>query len=425
MSYRLKAQIGSSLLLTAGLLCGTTGCQTAKTVADTPSEQVAQADAEKSEESEESERSKESKESQKAKESEESKRAEARSGRPPEAVALTLEVSSTRLTLDGDELLVLEDGFIGRNDYATRYHFTIKGLLEPVEAALEAKRRRRVVFGEALEPGRLVVEAESGVPADTLIGLQYMLAKTDLKWLTLRVGDAEPMHLRLTRDFTRGRRVSWRRRKFQAKDLDKEIHADLQKKGTLKNIFGSQAGFDTKMNVAMSGEGGDLVVGRGSGGLGLRGVGRGGRGVSGKYCSKEGGEPIEPMAMTHATIKLYPNYFNAWLSEHHDAYPKRMRERFDVDLAKVEGIDSYPWWKLYNTLNRMKYYYGEADSLIVWTHPSLTGEFMAAAARLNCQLPETSYSSQKAWREAREKVESCEPIFGEQVLGNGRHPSPK
>ncbi len=48
--------------------------------------------------------------------------------------------------------------------------------------------------------------------------------------------------------------------------------------GPLKNIFGNQDGFDSKMNVAMSGEGSDLQVGRGQGGMGLRGSGSGGGG---------------------------------------------------------------------------------------------------------------------------------------------------
>ena len=48
--------------------------------------------------------------------------------------------------------------------------------------------------------------------------------------------------------------------------------------GPLKNIFGNQDGFDSKMNVAMSGEGSELQVGRGQGGMGLRGSGSGGGG---------------------------------------------------------------------------------------------------------------------------------------------------
>jgi hypothetical protein len=48
--------------------------------------------------------------------------------------------------------------------------------------------------------------------------------------------------------------------------------------GPLKNIFGNQDGFDSKMNVAMSGSGSELQVGRGAGGMGLRGTGSGGGG---------------------------------------------------------------------------------------------------------------------------------------------------
>ncbi len=48
--------------------------------------------------------------------------------------------------------------------------------------------------------------------------------------------------------------------------------------GALSDIFASEDGFDSKMNIAMSGEGGELVVGRGSGGMGMRGTGTGGGG---------------------------------------------------------------------------------------------------------------------------------------------------
>lgn len=60
--------------------------------------------------------------------------------------------------------------------------------------------------------------------------------------------------------------------------VNKALGSKLLGAGPLKNIFGNQEGFDAKMNVAMSGEGGELVVGRGAGGMGMRGVGKGGGG---------------------------------------------------------------------------------------------------------------------------------------------------
>ncbi|MEZ4460015.1 MAG: AgmX/PglI C-terminal domain-containing protein [bacterium] len=60
--------------------------------------------------------------------------------------------------------------------------------------------------------------------------------------------------------------------------VNKALSSDLLGSGPLKNIFGNQDGFDAKMNVAMSGEGGELVIGRGAGGMGMRGVGKGGGG---------------------------------------------------------------------------------------------------------------------------------------------------
>lgn len=51
--------------------------------------------------------------------------------------------------------------------------------------------------------------------------------------------------------------------------------------GPLKNIFGDQQGFEAKMDVAMAGADGDLVAGRGQGGMSLRGTGDGGGGEDG------------------------------------------------------------------------------------------------------------------------------------------------
>lgn len=60
--------------------------------------------------------------------------------------------------------------------------------------------------------------------------------------------------------------------------INKALGSNLLGKGPLKNIFGNVDGFDAKMNVAMSGEGNTLVIGRGAGGMGMRGTGRGGGG---------------------------------------------------------------------------------------------------------------------------------------------------
>lgn len=60
--------------------------------------------------------------------------------------------------------------------------------------------------------------------------------------------------------------------------INKALGSNLIGQGPLKNIFGDVDGFDAKMNVAMSGEGNSLVIGRGAGGMGMRGTGRGGGG---------------------------------------------------------------------------------------------------------------------------------------------------
>lgn len=60
--------------------------------------------------------------------------------------------------------------------------------------------------------------------------------------------------------------------------VNKALSSEVLGAGPLKNIFGNQDGFDAKMNVAMSGEGDQLQVGRGAGGMGFRGLGKGGGG---------------------------------------------------------------------------------------------------------------------------------------------------
>jgi Ca-activated chloride channel family protein len=59
---------------------------------------------------------------------------------------------------------------------------------------------------------------------------------------------------------------------------NKALESEVLGGGPLKDVFGDQKGFDQKMNRSMSGEGGELVVGRGSGGMGMRGTGGGGGG---------------------------------------------------------------------------------------------------------------------------------------------------
>ncbi len=60
--------------------------------------------------------------------------------------------------------------------------------------------------------------------------------------------------------------------------IHKALGSDLLGRGPLKNIFGDKTGFDSKLNAAMSGMGDELVVGHGTGGMGLRGTGTGGGG---------------------------------------------------------------------------------------------------------------------------------------------------
>ncbi len=61
--------------------------------------------------------------------------------------------------------------------------------------------------------------------------------------------------------------------------VHKVLTSNLVGTGPLKNVFSDKSSFDSKLNAAMSGVAdGDLVIGHGAGGMGLRGTGEGGGG---------------------------------------------------------------------------------------------------------------------------------------------------
>lgn len=66
--------------------------------------------------------------------------------------------------------------------------------------------------------------------------------------------------------------------KIKEVGIHKALGSNLLGSGPLKNVFGDKTGFDSKLNAAMSGVGDELIVGRGAGGMGLRGTGSGGGG---------------------------------------------------------------------------------------------------------------------------------------------------
>lgn len=53
--------------------------------------------------------------------------------------------------------------------------------------------------------------------------------------------------------------------------------------GAVQQLFGNQDGFDSKMDVAMAGQADELKVGRGPGGMAMRGTGSGGGGPDGSF----------------------------------------------------------------------------------------------------------------------------------------------
>ncbi len=71
-----------------------------------------------------------------------------------------------------------------------------------------------------------------------------------------------------------------------AKDMSKvgvndALRTSLVGGGALKSVFGDSEGFNAKMKVAMEGQGNEVVLGRGEGGMGLRGLDDGGGGPDG------------------------------------------------------------------------------------------------------------------------------------------------
>ena len=98
--------------------------------------------------------------------------------------------------------------------------------------------------------------------------------------------------------------------------LQRSLGANTPGSGALKNLFGDS--FDARMNVAMSGEGNELMVGRGGSGLRRSGTGLGGGGgegigrIHGQGKVDTGGGPAAPKARVtlSATEVSHPERLN-------------------------------------------------------------------------------------------------------------------
>jgi hypothetical protein len=369
-----------------------------------------------------------------------------------EAATVVIEVTPELLTIDGDEILSLSDGYVRSSGFESQRYFSIRGVVEPVEEALVVERRRRVVYGEEPAVERVLVRVDPKVPVDTILGLHYTLAATSAQRLTIEIGEQTPLEMALSADFIGARRVAWSSRKPTQTHEDKapepEKLADARKApkssklrsdslsqafestasvgigtvGKKKTILGSLSGVGSVSGSSGSASSGSA---KGFGGLGLRGAGRGTGGLknsnlgvfsSARYCDASAGAATKPLALTHATLKIFPTRLSTWLSEHHRGYRKYMYRRVEVDAQ-------YPWWKVYNALSKMRSHVGEAETLLIWAHPSLGSEVLSAVTTVNCELPELSYSSGEAWQKARAEVSECKPLFDTQLLGNGKHPT--
>jgi hypothetical protein len=363
----------------------------------------------------------------------------------PVEASVVIEVTPDVLRVDGDEILSLSDGYVKRNGFGSRRYFYVKGLNEPVDEALLIDRRRRVVYGEGGSLGRVLVKVDPTVPADTIFGLHHTLSRTELEWLTLQVGDHEPVHMQLSEDFIGERRVHWRDRKPAELRPKPEPEPESNRKrrgGVVGGIGIGTVGTKSSSNskpktilgtLSSSGSGG---TGRGFGGLGLRGAGSGGGGIGiaglakkkssrsndkprktrfreAEHCDASADSPPEPMVLPYATIQLYPKRFSTWLSD-------SGRRHGSVMFRQVAVDEGYPWWKIYNALVDMRSHFGEADTLLIWPHPSVSSEVLPKIAQVNCKLPERSYASSEAWEAARAEVSECEPLFRTQVMSNGK-----
>jgi len=59
----------------------------------------------------------------------------------------------------------------------------------------------------------------------------------------------------------------------------KALSSNIMGNGAMQNVFGNSDGFDSQINAAMAGADGELVIGNGTGGMGMRGGGTGGGGT--------------------------------------------------------------------------------------------------------------------------------------------------
>jgi TonB family protein len=66
--------------------------------------------------------------------------------------------------------------------------------------------------------------------------------------------------------------------KVAAQTLTRALTSNLMGGGPLQNVFGGQTAFADRLNAAMAGNGDVLVMGSGTGGMGIRGLGNGGGG---------------------------------------------------------------------------------------------------------------------------------------------------
>ena len=117
----------------------------------------------------------------------------------------------------------------------------------------------------------------------------FLVLENDAAYKHYRVERVEHARREETGDLPAPSRPRWREGEAIDKDaidavdvkalgVNKALSSDVLGAGALKNIFADEEGFDAAMNVTMSSEGGELVVGRGAGGMGVRGTGKGGGG---------------------------------------------------------------------------------------------------------------------------------------------------
>lgn len=377
----------------------------------------------------------------------------------PDEASATVQIGAKRLRVDGVEVLRLDDGLFEREAFADRRSFFVDKLAEALDDALVSHRRQRVVAGKPVGAPRVAVELEANIPADTLLAVEHTASTLGVAWLSVRVGEAGTVLLRLdTDDFVGKRRHRMRHRRppepAQGDNHTAETRGGTGQKVEQKALIGSigRGGKESNALRNIFGHSGASSHSNRIHGLGLQGSSsRGGSGSKKEstgedtsqveaepyaallarldlsrraYCDARADEDPKHPKLTHIAVELDPRFIRVRLVSRTGS-GLDVTPRHSPTLAeRAANIDAYPWRWLYEELVDIRAHYPEATTVLIAPHPSMSSAFVERAARANCRLSKASYASPEAYTKAVKSREDCDRLFDELRLSNGRYPTP-